>query len=469
MGRALSLTVGVTALGISANCCFRRTWAHTWVSDDYAAYWDLEAFAPYRERHCLTADMLVSYFARQDPAVDWEDRFRSECLGAAYDIVSTHAEEMFDSCREYPAGQHQFFELYRFDFIFDARLKAHLMEVNMSPNLSAIARPPLDDLFTCLVRDVFRLVGISGGAECCRRKSQDPDFAADWEMANSEHWLPLHREFAGREPVTRREPAPSRQDLPSQGAGRPCGTRFRFSLYGALVECELSSSKELDALSIRLPPGVALDPDGSADVVYRVDPDFHLFRDGALRLRASSMEEALEALLADLYYQIAWHARTALFVHARAVVLNGRAILLPGPRHSGASTIAGALVEAGATYYSDQYVLLDASGCVHPYFRPDLPAKQCMLNPAPVELIVSTRYEPGATWAPHRVSAAQALLVLLKNTVRPCESADLPATIQILTPAATNSRAFASDRGEASEAIRDILSMHASGGADAAS
>lgn len=439
--------------------------------------------------------MLKSYFARHEPELDWEERFHSECLGAVYDIVSTHAEEMLHECGDYPAGQHHFFDLFRFDFVFDAGLNAHLMEVNMSPNLSAIVGPPLDDLFTRLVRDVFRLVGISAGPECCRRKRDDPEFAAAWETANSENWRPLHRGFAGRAAREHSTPGKAATKGPVAVGGvngglhavpihdSPGIAHLRFSHHGAVVECELPSSKELDALHRRLPPGALPDPEGPADVVYRISTDLRFFRGDELRLRAASIEEALDALVSDLYFQIAWHARTVLFVHAGAVALNGRGILVLGPSRSGKSTLVAALAEAGAKYYSDDYAVLDASGRVHPYIKPtslenaganlrprsgDSHVSQCVPQPAPVGLIVSTRYDPAATRAPRRLSAAQAVLAMLKNSVRSPEIAELAWTTQILAQAAANSFAIASVRGEAGEAIREVLAMQTSalGGLD---
>ena len=45
----------------------------------------------------------------------------------------------------------------------------------------------------------------------------------------------------------------------------------------------------------------------------------------------------------------------------------GGALLLPGGSFTGKTTLVGALVRAGAVYYSDQYALLDEDGLIHPY------------------------------------------------------------------------------------------------------
>ena len=58
-----------------------------------------------------------------------------------------------------------------------------------------------------------------------------------------------------------------------------------------------------------------------------------------------------------------------LMMHAGVVAWKGKAIVLPGTSHAGKTTLVTALVEAGATYYSDEYAVLDAKGHVSPYAR----------------------------------------------------------------------------------------------------
>src|ERR671929_229610 len=53
--------------------------------------------------------------------------------------------------------------------------------------------------------------------------------------------------------------------------------------------------------------------------------------------------------------------------HAGVVGWQGRAILIPGRSFSGKSTLVAALVRAGATYYSDEFAVLDERGRVHPF------------------------------------------------------------------------------------------------------
>ena len=98
---------------------------------------------------------------------------------------------------------------------------------------------------------------------------------------------------------------------------------------------------------------------------------FHLLYVDALRVvRTMELQDIFVLLEYDLEVYVAEQARRRVFVHAGAVGWNGRAIILPGQTRSGKTTLVAALVRAGATYYSDEYAVIDTQGRVHPYPRP---------------------------------------------------------------------------------------------------
>ena len=57
-------------------------------------------------------------------------------------------------------------------------------------------------------------------------------------------------------------------------------------------------------------------------------------------------------------------------MHAGVVGWKGWALVLPGKSGAGKTTLVAELIRAGATYYSDEYAVLDERGRVHPYARP---------------------------------------------------------------------------------------------------
>jgi hypothetical protein len=138
-----------------------------------------------------------------------------------------------------------------------------------------------------------------------------------------------------------------------------------------------------------LPPlGALLPPHTTARAARRVDRLYSLIRpDGAgarrgvrrhhllygdtqLLGRALDPAELLTLLGDDLKLRVAELAPRRVFVHAGVVGWRGRAILLPGASQAGKSTLVAELVRRGATYYSDEFAVLDGRGRVWPFARP---------------------------------------------------------------------------------------------------
>ncbi len=158
-----------------------------------------------------------------------------------------------------------------------------------------------------------------------------------------------------------------------------------------------------------------------------------LYGDTVQLTRTKDTDQVLEALETDLQLYVAEQARRRVFVHAGVVGWRGRAIVIPGRTMSGKTTLVKALVEAGATYYSDEYAVLDERGRVHPYLRPmsvrenggGRPMKilpealggTAGVKPLPVGLVVATSYREGARWRPRPLSPGRAVMALLAHTV----------------------------------------------------
>ena len=193
---------------------------------------------------------------------------------------------------------------------------------------------------------------------------------------------------------------------------------------------------------------------------------------GAPAVEHASLELALTLLDSQMRLSIAANATDWLFVHAGVVALNDRALLVPGQTFTGKTMLVQALVEAGATYYSDEYAVLDDAGRVHPYPRPlsirssdGSPARQRRAGPAgsvasPDErattaAVVITRYRAGVSWQPKRLTSGQGMLALLANTVpaqaRPEES------LRTLGRAIAGAMTLEGDRGEAGPVASALL------------
>jgi hypothetical protein len=159
-------------------------------------------------------------------------------------------------------------------------------------------------------------------------------------------------------------------------------------------------------------------------------------------------------------------------IHAGVVVWNGRALLLPGTSHAGKSSLVAEFLRRGATYFSDEYALIDPQGRVHPYPRPLLVRngspeqfpvlpRECNAaagdSPAPVGLILLLQYLPGCNWSLTSVSQSEALLMLLRNT--PHVLAETPDLVEIFQRVVAGAPCYTGRRDEASHAVDKILRL----------
>jgi len=95
-----------------------------------------------------------------------------------------------------------------------------------------------------------------------------------------------------------------------------------------------------------------------------------LYGDHVQLARSLDLDLVFETFESDLRLFVAELAKHRVFVHAGVVGWKGKAIVIPGRSYSGKSTLVAELVRAGATYYSDEYAVLDSRGRVHPFYKP---------------------------------------------------------------------------------------------------
>jgi len=265
--------------------------------------------------------------------------------------------------------------------------------------------------------------------------------------------------------------------------GWTAGLTFRS--YGVRYGVRSDSAAVLERLAEFLPPGTTRAAPGIVERLYSIctgagGPErsarrglrrFQMLYADHLRLaRTIDVEELFERFESDLQLAVAAAARRRVFVHAGVVGWKGRAVLIPGRSHTGKTTLTAELLKAGATYYSDEFAVLDAEGRVHPYRKPLAVrgdgGRQRKVSaeefggrgadaPLPVGLVVVSEFREGARFRPRRLTPGQGSLALLANTVparsRPAEVLD---TLERVVRGAIVLRGA---RGEAAEAARRIL------------
>lgn len=230
-----------------------------------------------------------------------------------------------------------------------------------------------------------------------------------------------------------------------------------------------------------LPPGCRSRPQATEakSFTLRRTPadDYEVAVGDELRISQPTLDNALGLLDAQIRLYIATHASEHIFVHAGVVAHDGIALVAPGKSYSGKTSLVRALVQAGATYYSDEYAVFDDEGRVLPYPRrlslrgaDGVSTEErhvaelggvAGVREAELGLVLLTHYRPESDWRPRRVSAAEGVMGLLANAVpaqeRPKQS------LEVLTRALDGALVLEGERGEADKvagAVLEHLSRH---------
>ncbi len=178
----------------------------------------------------------------------------------------------------------------------------------------------------------------------------------------------------------------------------------------------------------------------------------------------------------DLGLFAADHLVGRIAVHAGLVAWNGAGLVLPGPSHAGKSTLVLALAAAGATVLSDEYALVDpGTGLVSGWPRPVRQRRPSGVlarplvpetagAPVPVAVVGTVRFDPSAGLILRSVSAADAAVDLLANTVAAQRHPEL--ALRAAAAVVRGALTVGGTRGEATdaaEALLEIMAAHTPG------
>ena len=195
-----------------------------------------------------------------------------------------------------------------------------------------------------------------------------------------------------------------------------------------------------------------------------------LYADAGRIARAPTLRAVLDAFEADLHQYVAAMSPSLLFVHAGVVGWRGCAIVIPGRSFTGKTTLVTELVKAGATYYSDEFAVLDERGRVHAFARPlgirDANCRRSRVpvgdlggragrHSLPIGMVVFAPYHAGVAWKAHRLSEGLGVLGLLAETVSVRRQPQ--RALEILRAAVADAQVFKGVRGEAAAVAQTIL------------
>jgi hypothetical protein len=254
-----------------------------------------------------------------------------------------------------------------------------------------------------------------------------------------------------------------------------------FKAYGLAIGVRTNDPGLLPAIRVYLPPDLEA-ASAPAKTVYSIiggGPQAHkhirrlnlLYRNVHRLVRTSELSNLLEVFRSDVNLYVAENAPRRWFVHAGAVGWKGRAIVIPGPSLSGKTTLVQEFLRAGASYYSDEFAVLDRRGLVHPFAAalsvrgPDSDKREMRppnqfgssigVNPVPIGCVIGTRYLPGARWTRKEIPKGLGVLALLANTVSARNNPS--GTLSALSKAVAEALIFKSKRGEAREVVEFVL------------
>ncbi|MBN1933885.1 MAG: hypothetical protein JW934_04440 [Anaerolineae bacterium] len=256
-----------------------------------------------------------------------------------------------------------------------------------------------------------------------------------------------------------------------------------FTAYGLRFGLQVQDPAIFDQATLHLPLGWQPAPPGEVDILYSLrtfsDQDkgaeYQFYCDTRLLARTVALDQLLLAFANHAQLLTAFRAQDCLFIHAGVVGWHGpagwKAILIPGRSMTGKTTLVKALIRAGATYYSDEFAVLDKQGRVHPYPVPlsireqigrpgtktpvEALGGQAGDDPLPVGLVVVAHYQPRARWRPQTLSPAQAVLALMDNTV--AARRDPAHSMLILKQVVMSAKTIQGKRGEAKRIIPALL------------
>lgn len=251
-----------------------------------------------------------------------------------------------------------------------------------------------------------------------------------------------------------------------------------FEIQGAGARVAVNQPDMLDRVARCVPKGSTVRPSAAGDRRFALlaeDGVYTVMQDGEAIMSSDTIEMALLFLSNHLMLFTLLRAEDVLFVHAGVVGHGEHAIVLPGGRGIGKTTLVAALLRAGAFYYTDDYMALAPDGRVHPYALPllmrDPETTLATAHTAedlgasvgdralPVGIIAHIPHRDGAQLRLESQSPGAGVLLLLANSFGP----DLRPgyAMSAAREAVSGALVLGGERGDADEAASALLELSA--------
>jgi len=257
---------------------------------------------------------------------------------------------------------------------------------------------------------------------------------------------------------------------------------FVLESYGVRVKIQASNKRLLSeaeqvakrALVDRVQIVKAREADHTFGIFGDPDETLHLVLAGEQVSYDTLPDRFFKFFDSILRITVAEHAKDRVFIHAGVVGWKGKAIMIPANSFCGKTTLVAQLVKNGATYYSDEYAILDATGLVHAfprdlsmrYFAGTVVERAVTVEelggvvgstPLPVGLVLLTEYAENAEWKPETLTRGQGMMEVIPHTIP--RKYDPEFSLKVLNTAVSDAIIVKSFRGEAAEFAIKLLSF----------
>ena len=253
-------------------------------------------------------------------------------------------------------------------------------------------------------------------------------------------------------------------------AGRPGATILGPLAFGDVAVTigtdipELASYFGNRLAQMRVPDGwVPGDNNQSVWIVNRGFGDSgrcSIYVNGRRTMRGITRSRAVERVLQDLNLAAISQTRESILLHAGAVELEGRVIVIAGVSGQGKSTLTAALVRSGFSYVTDELVIIDPStGFVRPYLKPlDLGAeslKMLELDPDD-EFMIDKKHVVPSEVGKVSTGGKVALIVILDSDAGEMDEIESMGPVDALTKLLPNVFAETHDSPDSLDQLADL-------------
>ena len=199
-----------------------------------------------------------------------------------------------------------------------------------------------------------------------------------------------------------------------------------------------------------------------------------LLMDGNKIVEAENNQKFVDFVQSRVRLHVAENAPKHTFVHAGAVSIAGKALILPGNSYTGKTTLVLEMIKKGAKYISDEYAVLDTSARVLPFAKPislrepgsyeqtdrdveDFGAETVKTEVEPCTVVFS-EYVKGSDWKPTKLSNGEGSMRMLEHCIPARKSPK--RTLETLGLLSEKVSFYSVERQEAAEAADLIAELH---------